>query len=445
MRNKKKSERASVLITGIEIEGLFGRYDYDLKIPRTADKELSHITLLYGDNGTGKTTILKLLFHLLSPHQGRGHKTFVAQVPFSRFTVAFSDKSRISATRRGSSEPGPYTITFARPRRTLKAKIDTDEENSVTSGTLTTKAAHLLEEIAELGPSIYFLSDERRLESDEFLDESEERAFELVKYEEVRRISHRVSRDPREQALQALRVSLNRATNWLRQKLIQESSRGEAEAQQIYAGIVRRLSKLGVPEAEDYKAERQNLIKALKSLELRSCLFARFGLVSTINVKPLVQGLTSAKQKVHPFIAQVVSNFIDGQRARLDALDELNALLDRFVGLINGFFIDKTIKFIVGEGITILTDSGLPLKPEYLSSGEKQLLLLFCNVLTSSDSASLFIIDEPELSLNVKWQRKLVDALHDVTSGGRCQFLLATHSIELLAKHRKQVVKLDPH
>ena len=52
----------------VEIEGLFGRYDYDL--PRKPDV-LSEVAILYGDNGSGKTTILTLLFHLLSERHER--------------------------------------------------------------------------------------------------------------------------------------------------------------------------------------------------------------------------------------------------------------------------------------------------------------------------------------------------------------------------------------
>jgi ABC-type glutathione transport system ATPase component len=92
-----------------------------------------------------------------------------------------------------------------------------------------------------------------------------------------------------------------------------------------------------------------------------------------------------------------------------------------------------------------MIDPGAKLDPENLSSGEKQLLLLFFNVLTSAETASLFIIDEPEISLNVKWQRKLVDSLIDITTESSCQFLLATHSIELLTKHRNETIKLTSH
>jgi predicted ATP-dependent endonuclease of OLD family len=85
---------------------------------------------------------------------------------------------------------------------------------------------------------------------------------------------------------------------------------------------------------------------------------------------------------------------------------------------------------------------GQCISPEYLSSGEKQLLLLFCNAITARKSGTIFIIDEPEISLNVKWQRKLIDALLACLRGVDSQIVLATHSIEILAKYERYVAPL---
>ena len=65
-----------------------------------------------------------------------------------------------------------------------------------------------------------------------------------------------------------------------------------------------------------------------------------------------------------------------------------------------------------------------------------------CNTLAARDQASILIIDEPEISLNVKWQRGLVQALLDCIRGSNVQMIFATHSIELLARHKQHVVKL---
>jgi len=106
------------------------------------------------------------------------------------------------------------------------------------------------------------------------------------------------------------------------------------------------------------------------------------------------------------------------------------------------FYTNKRLEFDIRQGIRIVTDQGQYIGPDLLSSGEKQLLLLFCSVLLAREKPSIFIIDEPEISLNVKWQRQLVGSLLSLVGSTDVQFVLATHSVELLARHRKRVVKL---
>jgi len=431
----------SALVSKIDIEKLFGRYDYRLEIPSTESGAVSRIAMIYGDNGTGKTTILGLLFHLLSPADDRGHRTAIGRIPFARFSVAFSNGTEISVEREAGSIIGQYTITFAKAgSHPLSGLVGLDPEGRAKPETLTPGADKAIREICNLGLPIFFLSDDRRLQTDAFRGDQEE-YFVAPLPSEIGTPFPRVPPNPRDTAL---RLSLDVTSTWVSRRLIEACSRGEADAQHIYATIVETINKLGVPEIKDQRAEKEQLIEELKQLDKRSDSFTEFGLVAKVDTKRFVQGLADTKPKGFPFVAQVVRSFIHGQKARLDALEDLNTLLARFVKLINGFLVDKYIELDVERGISILLDSRTSLSSENLSSGEKQLLLLFCNVLTSSDSASLFIIDEPEISLNVKWQRRLVDVLMDITKGSQCQFLLATHSIELLAKHRRQTIKLVP-
>ena len=66
------------------------------------------------------------------------------------------------------------------------------------------------------------------------------------------------------------------------------------------------------------------------------------------------------------------------------------------------------------------------LKLKMLSSGEKQIVSLFSHIYLSSGRRFFVIIDEPELSLSVAWQRRF---LPDILDSGRCDGLIAvTHS-----------------
>ncbi|MBK6481151.1 MAG: ATP-binding protein [Saprospiraceae bacterium] len=48
---------------------------------------------------------------------------------------------------------------------------------------------------------------------------------------------------------------------------------------------------------------------------------------------------------------------------------------------------------------------------KFLSSGEQQILILFSYIAFNSDDGRIFIIDEPELSLHIKWQEDFLDYL----------------------------------
>lgn len=68
----------------------------------------------------------------------------------------------------------------------------------------------------------------------------------------------------------------------------------------------------------------------------------------------------------------------------------------------------------------------------YLSSGERQLFVLITTLMFVEDrkQANILIIDEPELSLHMKWQEMFVDSL--VAANRDVQLILATHSPSII-------------
>ena len=71
-----------------------------------------------------------------------------------------------------------------------------------------------------------------------------------------------------------------------------------------------------------------------------------------------------------------------------------------------------------------LTDDNIQLSS--LSSGEKQIVSLFSKLYLENEKDSIIIIDEPELSISMKWQKML---LPDVMRSENCKLLLTvTHS-----------------
>lgn len=76
-----------------------------------------------------------------------------------------------------------------------------------------------------------------------------------------------------------------------------------------------------------------------------------------------------------------------------------------------------------------------------LSSGEKQLLIQFLEVLLQESKSVIFIADEPEISLHVTWQENLLKAIRDLNENA--QLIIATHSPDIVADFRDKVLDMQ--
>lgn len=66
------------------------------------------------------------------------------------------------------------------------------------------------------------------------------------------------------------------------------------------------------------------------------------------------------------------------------------------------------------------------LSPYKLSSGEKQMLVILLTALVRNGSRSVLIMDEPEASLHIEWQQKLISMIRELNP--KLQLILTTHS-----------------
>ena len=98
MENTLQSKKRNPLsVVNIIVEKLFGIYDYHMVVPDLIDND--KLLLIYGDNGTGKTTILKLFFYLIATRDKSGYKSKIAEVNFKKFAIKFQNGIEIGAMR----------------------------------------------------------------------------------------------------------------------------------------------------------------------------------------------------------------------------------------------------------------------------------------------------------------------------------------------------------
>jgi len=89
---------------------------------------------------------------------------------------------------------------------------------------------------------------------------------------------------------------------------------------------------------------------------------------------------------------------------------------------------NKTIRF-GDRTINVVTNQNEDIGVGRLSSGEKHILRIFIEMLLHNECPCL--IDEPEISMHVDWQRELIRTMHELNPS--LQLILATHSPEILA------------
>lgn len=107
---------------------------------------------------------------------------------------------------------------------------------------------------------------------------------------------------------------------------------------------------------------------------------------------------------------------------------------------VNSFLDGKSVKVDRRGKLKIESSSLSVLNPHHLSSGEKQILILLTQALLRVDEPVVYIADEPELSLHVTWQEKLLESL--VKLGGQIQVIVATHSPDIAGKFTDNVIDL---
>jgi predicted ATPase len=113
------------------------------------------------------------------------------------------------------------------------------------------------------------------------------------------------------------------------------------------------------------------------------------------------------------------------------SLQEKEQQISAFCDLCSEYMVDK--RFVYDSpsfSFTILpkddVQEGRPITLSDLSSGEKQIVSLFSHLYLSGQQSFYVLIDEPELSLSVPWQRRF---LTDIRAGRFCKGLVAaTHS-----------------
>jgi predicted ATP-binding protein involved in virulence len=146
-------------------------------------------------------------------------------------------------------------------------------------------------------------------------------------------------------------------------------------------------------------------------------------------------------EKIEESVARVLSVYIEDNKKKLEVLSEIYERVFLFRELISDRFGSKKIEISNSKGMRIIYgESEVPL--DRLSSGEQHQLVLFFELLFEIKPNTLILIDEPEISLHVAWQKKFISDLMKIIELNKFDVVLATHSPQLIGSWSHLLVEL---
>lgn len=384
------------MLQRFQITNLFNLYSYDLNLSNESEDNIRFIT---GPNGYGKTTILRFISAIyqmdLSPLFDRNN-------PFEKLIMTIDDAVltiervvRIKAVRiedgdEGLDEEVVLYCTFKTQEQ--EEHFDVPEDKASTPSHMGFNF-----QLFFMSHRSHFITDKRILLTNDDLQNAQNDTND-------------------EKPVSPIMKRARAFANELKRNVVTSRVRwekGEAMPEDEYYAKSRELEEKILRLQKYHLVEGDVLASADYSEEsLRPYL--------SINLLRLEQSV----KKAESFLERV--EMFDRIIAGFDFADKIFEInpnsKEEDSSLKTGF------RFILQDAdkTKILNDK--------LSSGETHLVVMFYDLLfKASMDEMLFLIDEPELSFHLAWQKDFLDILRDVCRLRKLQCVLATHSTDMFA------------
>lgn len=446
-------------IKNLKVEKLYGYIDKNIDFK-------SDITLLVGINGSGKTSVLNLINWLISPSLPQ-----LCVTEFKTLTLSFDYKNESYEIKcKHNKATFNYTIESTKKvYHPLVVRLHHHPQNIKNDEYL---KANLIDsytglspdqkeketwEIISSFPNPTIIGLDRNLFAEESVNKMyyEERAKSRVARKIISpldRVKELINREYRKR-----KNEVSNLTNSLKNHLMLSSFDGSITLESLASGTKIKLTLVQVENAE------RNVINFFKDFEKeplseenQNILNSYFSILKDIvrkfqenpdddNVKILYA--LNANQFLK--IRRLLKEFEKIETKSLRAMERIKTYLET----LNFFLKDSAKQILFREDTSELTFNNLDKNSNvitehkdinFLSSGEQQILILFSYIAFNSGDGKVFIIDEPELSLHIKWQEDFLEKLDTITPEGT-QLILATHSPILANKKREKSITLLPY
>lgn len=445
------------MLKRLVIEDMFGVHGntYDL----TFNQDL---TILVGKNGTGKTTLLNFLSAILQRRFDR-----LLATRFGRATVVFEGFTLIV------DKLGPKVVVFYEDYQDRARKaIDPDNQrahNKLKHALLKIERDQFVPIPPPLNRYYHVSSGEPPLDEDSPPDGGFEVDVSCIYFPTYRRLEidlgsivedfQRYPRPYRPRAIERLLDSSggtvfsysNRDIDEIvRRKWLHASQRINDRLNSLIRQFTVDLLEVGQTEERigswDLEELEATLLEGLTKAEVIEK--EQIPLISSfIEAVRRGQEVLQSGQDLEKSWHSVMAAMLCGKIAHFgdlykEARQDISAIEEPFTKLTVALslFLDKVPSISEAEGTLQFNISESALSFMNLSAGEKQLVALMVYITLATQPGSVVLIDEPELSLHVTWQRELLGALLELAP--QRQLIVSTHSPQIVSRFRDSTIAL---
>lgn len=397
------------------------------------------VSVIYGDNGCGKTTFLKLLHSILA----RDDDALINENVIY-FEIGFHDADGvmdvITVPRKQKQDSDGLIVNyydwdaFIESELSKSTSLSLGVERGVTTESLKVEPIDIFRFFNYPAHKSYFPNVDIKILCEEmamFLKRSQNYKRRSKKDEMNLDVPHVYLQNIKMSNIENMlieRYSLARniATERIQSALF-DTLAIAVDEQQINEDIIFPSNF----ESDVYK-NKERIIEALDDGYENNFKNHVVSILSSIQSERDVSSILT-----NQLLRKLVMNMTRELKIEKQLLSSINILLDVFNSFLVG---DK--KLVINKKDIFIETGDSELSIGALSSGERHILTFLALVIIAGRDRDFLIIDEPEISLNIKWQRTLLSLLKELVP--ETQIIVASHSPIISKKSPNSLVKLEP-
>ncbi len=426
-------------LQAVRIKNLFKIFNYYIEYPTG-----ENVLIITGPNGFGKTQVLNIVFNLFNKKF-----LFFQKLVFDRITICLEEKIEIEIEKHAKEDKESLTFILKKDENELDRfdyTFEIDDE--------------VLRNINRYLPI-------RRINQDEWIDHRNDRILsdEDVLAEYLNQLPEKLTKDNQvmkserfNQILDSINVHLIREQRLFRKVNHPDRNYRNEKGQTVmtetiktYAQELKRLISLKSQESfrisQTLDSSYPDRLINEKNKVAKDAYNKRFEKLKEKQEKLTKNGLYESKQKVLGYSqddAKALLVYLDDLEKKLEVFDDLLEKLELFTGILNERrFTFKSIHIDSENGFYFKTVNDKELELSQLSSGEQHEVVLLYELIFNTKPNIIVLIDEPEISLHVTWQKEFLNDLLRIISIQNFQVLIATHSPSIINDRWDLVYNLE--